>query len=71
MKPDDLVFWEDDRAGVGRIACAKAVCAVCPVADDCLEYALDTGRTDGVWGGKPRGRAADGTPPPAAAAAAA
>jgi WhiB family redox-sensing transcriptional regulator len=34
-----------------RIARAKAVCALCPVAVQCLEYALSTGQTDGVWGG--------------------
>lgn len=30
---------------------AQAVCAVCPVREECLEYALVTGQEDGVWGG--------------------
>ena len=30
---------------------AKAVCAECPVADLCLQYALATNQTEGVWGG--------------------
>lgn len=30
---------------------AKAVCATCPVADLCLQYALATNQTEGVWGG--------------------
>lgn len=30
---------------------AKAICAECPVADACLEYALATNQADGVWGG--------------------
>jgi WhiB family redox-sensing transcriptional regulator len=30
---------------------AKAVCAVCPVREECLEYALATRQEDGVWGG--------------------
>lgn len=31
---------------------AQAVCADCPVAAECLDYALDTGQDAGVWGGK-------------------
>lgn len=30
---------------------AKEVCHHCPVERECLEWALDTGRTSGVWGG--------------------
>ena len=30
---------------------AKAICADCPVSQECLEYALVAGLTDGVWGG--------------------
>ncbi len=30
---------------------AKAVCAECPVAEQCLEYAIATHQPDGVWGG--------------------
>ena len=30
---------------------AKAVCATCPVVDECLDYALRTHQTVGVWGG--------------------
>jgi WhiB family redox-sensing transcriptional regulator len=30
---------------------AKAVCAGCPVRDDCLSYAIETGQSAGVWGG--------------------
>lgn len=30
---------------------AKAVCAVCPVASDCLEFALRLKVAHGVWGG--------------------
>jgi WhiB family transcriptional regulator, redox-sensing transcriptional regulator len=31
---------------------AKAVCMNCPVVDECLDYALRTHQTVGVWGGK-------------------
>lgn len=30
---------------------AKAICATCPVAEQCLEYAVATHQSDGVWGG--------------------
>src|SRR3954471_23127664 len=30
---------------------AKAICAVCPVREECLEYALETRPGDGVYGG--------------------
>ncbi|MGA4838315.1 WhiB family transcriptional regulator [Streptomyces sp. G45] len=31
---------------------AKRVCRRCPVARECLAYALASGQTSGVWGGK-------------------
>lgn len=30
---------------------AQAVCAVCPVRRECLEWAVATRQPDGVWGG--------------------
>lgn len=30
---------------------AKSVCAACPVAEDCLDYALAEFIRDGIWGG--------------------
>ncbi len=30
---------------------AKAICASCPVREECLEFALQTRQEDGVWGG--------------------
>lgn len=30
---------------------AYQLCARCPVREECLEYALETGQTLGVWGG--------------------
>lgn len=34
-----------------QVAAAKAICARCPVRDDCLDWALRTGEAHGVWGG--------------------
>lgn len=31
---------------------AIAVCAHCPVAQACLDWALDTNQQDGIWGGR-------------------
>jgi WhiB family redox-sensing transcriptional regulator len=30
---------------------AKSVCRRCPVREECLQFALDTGQDAGVWGG--------------------
>jgi WhiB family redox-sensing transcriptional regulator len=48
----DLFF----PAGVGdearrNIRQAKEVCAVCPVRQECLDWAVDTRQLFGVWGG--------------------
>jgi WhiB family redox-sensing transcriptional regulator len=34
---------------------AKTVCGRCPVRDQCLDWALDTGQTLGIWGGTTEG----------------
>jgi WhiB family redox-sensing transcriptional regulator len=34
-----------------QISEARAVCAQCPVSDECLEYALATNQDSGIWGG--------------------
>lgn len=39
-------------AAIDQIEAAKAVCATCPVQDDCLRFALETNQEDGVWGGR-------------------
>lgn len=37
--------------GARQTADAKAVCARCPVREQCLRYALDNGLDHGVFGG--------------------
>ena len=45
--PSDIFFPSD---GVG-VEIAKRICALCPVQDLCLEYALFHKIEHGVWGG--------------------
>lgn len=60
-------FFPEGNGGKHRAAAdeAKAVCAMCPVRQPCLQFALDLGgafevaRRAGIWGGTtPRERAA-------------
>jgi WhiB family redox-sensing transcriptional regulator len=44
-------YFEKRREKLGREAVAKRICAVCPVQQPCLDYALATRETHGVWGG--------------------
>ena len=47
---DEVSFFPDAEDEVG-IARAKAVCATCPVAAECLTWAVETNQSEGVWGG--------------------
>lgn len=42
------VFFPTSESGVGA---ATAICAACPVREECLEYAIATRQPEGVWGG--------------------
>ena len=69
---DPELFFPVGETGPARqqTAEAKAVCRRCPVAADCLAWALKTGQDAGVWGGLSenerralrRGRRSDLTP---------
>jgi WhiB family redox-sensing transcriptional regulator len=50
---DPELFFPVGNSGpaILQIAEAKAVCSRCPVASDCLAWALRTGQDAGVWGG--------------------
>lgn len=47
----DLFFPTRHSDSDSEGAAAKAVCAECPVAVDCLEYALANNEKYGIWGG--------------------
>lgn len=47
----DPEVWFPEKGGDNGAA-AKTVCAVCPVAAECLEFAVVTWQRSGVWGGK-------------------
>lgn len=36
---------------VEAVAGAKSVCMDCPVREDCLQFALATNQSEGIWGG--------------------
>lgn len=50
---DPEIFFPVSTTGaaLGQIHEAQAICARCPVAADCLNWALRIGQDYGVWGG--------------------
>lgn len=47
---DSDIFYpasEDENEAIE----AKAICALCPVQDTCLEHALNSREREGIWGG--------------------
>lgn len=54
LDSDPSVFFPEPGAAQKP---AFAVCGRCPVRQECLEYAVDNGLWDGIWGGlNPGGR---------------
>ncbi|MBY8876086.1 WhiB family transcriptional regulator [Actinacidiphila acidipaludis] len=51
LDPD--VFFPIGTGGMSlvQIAEAKTVCRRCPVAEQCLAWAVGDGRVEGIWGG--------------------
>lgn len=47
---DNVDFFPDpvDFAAISR---AKMVCARCPVAGECLTWAIEANQAEGIWGG--------------------
>lgn len=50
---DPELFFPVGSTGqaLAQIEAAKAVCGICPVRIECLEWSLATGQESGVWGG--------------------
>ncbi len=50
---DPELFFPVGETGpaVMQIEEAKAVCRRCPVKEACLQWALESGQHEGVWGG--------------------
>jgi WhiB family redox-sensing transcriptional regulator len=50
---DPSLFFPIGTTGsaIEQIEAAKAICAQCPVQEECLNYALETNQEAGVWGG--------------------
>jgi WhiB family redox-sensing transcriptional regulator len=50
---DSSVFFPVGTTGAAlvRINNAKAICATCPVQEECLTFAVATNQEFGVWGG--------------------
>ena len=44
-------WFEKREEKLAREAVAKSICSRCPVRELCLEYALATRESHGVWGG--------------------
>jgi WhiB family redox-sensing transcriptional regulator len=48
----DLFFPAGETGPAAQqIRLAKEICAGCDVAEQCLEYAIETNQTAGIWGG--------------------
>ncbi|MFJ9709476.1 WhiB family transcriptional regulator [Streptomyces sp. NPDC101234] len=53
LREDPDLFFPIGNGGLTlhQIDEAKAVCGGCPVARQCLDWAVRTGQTEGIWGG--------------------
>ena len=50
---DPELFFPVSRAvqAGDEVTQAKAICAACPVRQECLAFAVTTGQRHGIWGG--------------------
>ena len=52
LEVTDEVNFFPNREDFLAIAKAKTVCATCPVADECLSWAIESNQSEGIWGGQ-------------------
>lgn len=45
------VFFPDEKNVMEQRSVIRDYCNVCPVREDCLEYALENNEIYGIWGG--------------------
>ncbi|MFF7888746.1 WhiB family transcriptional regulator [Streptomyces sp. NPDC020794] len=59
LREDPDLFFPIGSVNSGQMAiqtdAAKAVCRQCPVIERCLEWAVDAGPVEGIWGGTTEG----------------
>jgi WhiB family redox-sensing transcriptional regulator len=48
---DSTVDFFPNPEDVAGISAAKEICSTCPVANECLTYAIETRQGEGIWGG--------------------
>jgi WhiB family transcriptional regulator, redox-sensing transcriptional regulator len=51
MDPDLFFPISPTRLAADQIGKAKSICASCQVREECLQFALRTKDTHGIWGG--------------------
>jgi WhiB family redox-sensing transcriptional regulator len=50
-RTSDPELFFPDAPSPEREARAKAVCAACPVIQECRDHAVRAGESEGIWGG--------------------
>ncbi|MGW7427749.1 WhiB family transcriptional regulator [Streptomyces sp. NPDC054813] len=53
LRVDPDLFFPVGQGGpaLTQVDEAKAVCGRCPVLEQCLDWAVDVGQVEGIWGG--------------------
>ncbi|MGW5665488.1 WhiB family transcriptional regulator [Streptomyces sp. NPDC003758] len=53
LRVDPDLFFPIGNSGptLEQIDEAKAVCGRCPVVEQCLDWAMEVGQVEGIWGG--------------------